>query len=1365
MRLNTDGHVAKLVFAASAEARVALETPQPPISRREESGPALLSFAQERLWFLDQINASDVSLNISRAVRVKGDLKTELLRRSLEAIVDRHESLRTTFAATQLYAGSDGKPVQIVAENRSVEISLIDLSSDPADEREIKARESARAEAQRPFDLALGPLLRPTLVKLGPREHVLVLSLHRIICDEWSVQILIDEFQTAYGALARGDSSSAAPLQIQYADYAAWQQKEWETLKPALEFWKRNLQGAPAVIELPADRTKPAVQTWHGASVAMVLERELIEQLRTIAAGENATLATVLLASLKILLARHTRQNDLVVGTTVPNRDAVALKHLIGPISNLLSLRTDASGNPTFRELLARVNNVTREANLHRALPFEKLLEELKVERSLSHAPVFQVTFKLEEARSYRSDAGDLRIEEFDFDEGIAQFGLTVDIRESSDRLECRFGYNSDLFDRETIERLSGHFKVLLAGIVSNPGQRIADLPLLPPSELRQMLVEWNDRGREYKTSGCIHELFEAQVERTPNATAVVCGEDRLSYAELNQRANQLAHYLRRFGVGAEQRVGIFLQRSVETVVALLATLKAGAAYVPIDPAYPKDRLAFMLQDARVPVLVTQQGLMENLPEHAAEVIQIDEDSLKISTESEANLQSTASPDHLAYVIYTSGSTGRPKGVCVAHRAVAHLFEATREQLGFRQGDVWTTVHSSAFDFSVWEIWGSLLQGGRLVIAPVEVTQSPVAMHELLLKERVTILNQTPSALRQLLDAKPNIEDLRLRTIICGGDALDRELAQELTELAIPVWNFYGPTESTVWATNTLIEAAAETAEAGDASIGRPIADIQIYLLDDYLHPAPVGVPGELCIGGEGLARGYLHRPDLTAEKFIPNPFSRRPGERIYRTGDLARYRRDGKIEFLGRLDNQVKLRGFRIELGEIETVLGRHGQVEQAVVVAREDQPGEKRLVAYIVPSGAPAPGATELRKFLQLSLPEYMVPSAFVMLESLPLTPNNKVDRRALPPPDETRPDLQQAYVAPRNRVEEQLITLWKNVLQLKSIGVRDNFFELGGHSLLAARLFAQIENRLGKHLPLAVLFQSPTIEQLANVLRETETAGAWSSLVAIQPEGSKPPLFCIHAAGANVLIYRPLSRHLGNDQPVYALQAQGLDGQARPLTRVEDMAALYIKEMRAFQPEGPYFLLGASFGGLVVYEMAQQLLAQGQQVALLAMLNTNCPVYTLAKRIRCHVGHLTQHGASFYFTELGKSVKRRWTKQKSRNNNAFRANHGFPEPEIQKLLESRRDVDESLVRTVLAIMDAEQEYAPSQQIYPGKITYFWARDAERNFEDNRLAWRRVAQGGFEIHQIPGSHTTIREEPNVAVLVEKLRPCLDHS
>ncbi len=1325
----------QLVVATPTQPRLEPQPALAAIPPREDPASAPLSFAQERCWFLEQINPGDASLNISRAVKVKGDLRQDLLEEALRGIINRHESLRATFAINQLHAGRDSKPVQMISANRAIEISLVDLSSG-----QEKLEDLACAAAQRPFDLTLGPLVRVTLFRLGSREHVVLLSAHRMVCDDASLQILLDELWP---------SRTLPPLPIQYADYAAWQRKSIadESIKPSLEFWQEKMRDAPAVIELPTDRPRPAVRTWHGRSIRLNLENDLVDQLRRISVTEDPSLDILLLAALKVVLARHSRQHDIVVGYTIPNRDHAETRDLVGPFSNHLSLRTSLADDPTFRELLSRVQRNALEAHAHRSVPFEKLLEELQLQPGLSHAPVFQVSFDWQKGSEGVKQVTGLELEEFEFDDGISRFDLMMEVIERPTHLDFRFRYSTDLFDEATITRLVTHFKIVLEGIVSNPDQRISILPLLAPAERRQILIEWNRTESEYRSDRCLHELFEEQAALNPEKTAIVFEGEALSYGELNRRANQLAHYLKQSGVGPEVLVGVCVERSLAMVVGLLGILKAGGAYVPLDPAYPSERVAFMLADANARVVLTQEKLLGLVGESEAEIICLDRDWRKISHEQNTNPASSATGENLAYVIYTSGSTGQPKGVAIAHRSTAALLTWAREVFLPEElsGVLFST--SICFDLSVFELFVPLSYGGKVVlVADVLQLLHMNAAHE------VKLINTVPSAMTELM----RLEGLpkTVVTVNLAGEPLSASLVDALykTGHVKRVMDLYGPSEDTTYST------FAQRVAGGPATIGRPIANSRVYLLDKKLQPVPIGVGGELYLGGAGLARGYLNRPGLTATCFVPDPFSESGGGRLYRTGDLARYRADGNIEYLGRIDNQVKVRGFRIELGEIEAVLRGHNSVRQVAVVARQE-----KLLAYVVVDSKDRTDLAslwgELRGFIKTKLPEYMIPAIFVALEALPLTPNGKVNRRALPIPDESRPDLAEPYLRPRDQLEERLAMLWTSVLQLKSIGVRDNFFELGGNSLLAARLFAQIANSFGKHLPLATLFQFSTIEQLANHLREdSETSRPWSALVAIQPEGSKPPLFCVHAAGANVLIYRPLSRHLGNDQPVYALQAQGLDGRARPLTRVEDMAALYIKEMRALQPEGPYFLLGASFGGLVIYEMAQQLLAQNQQVALLAMLNTNCPIYSFAKRMRCHMGHLMERGPKSYAMGVGQSVRRRLTGQETNNET-----RDAPDPEIQKLLMKDSGVDESLVRTVMAIMAAEEQYVPLRRVYPGKITLFWARDAKRDFEDNRLAWRKLAAGGFEVHVVPGTHTSMREEPHVAELVAKLKDCLE--
>jgi amino acid adenylation domain-containing protein len=1310
----------QLVVVAPTKPRLELAT----IPRREDRSSMPLSFAQERYWFLEQINPGDASLNISHAVRIKGDLKQDLLEQSLTQVISRHESLRTTFAINQLQAVRDSKPAPLITASNTLGISVIDLSA-----VQESAETLVRAAAQQPFDLTLGPLLRVTLIKLAPREHVLLLSAHRIVCDEASLQILFSELWSAYNE----NQWTPPALPIQYADYAAWQRSSIESTD--LEFWRTNLHGAPAVIELPTDRPRPAVRTWHGQSTRLRLETELVNHLRRIAVVPGSSLDLLMLAAFKVVLGRHSRQHDIVVGQTISNRDHVETKNLIGPISNHLALRSSLEGEPTFLEFLSRVQHNVDEAHAHRSVPFEKVLEELQLQPGLSHTPVFQVSFE------WQTDPR-LELDEFEFDDGISRFDLMVEFTERPTRLDCRFRFSTDLFDADTIARLATHLKIVLEGIATDPNQKISVLSLLAPSERRQIVVEWNRTESEYRSEQLLHELFEEQAARNPEQVALVCGGERLSYGELNRKANQLAHHLKARGVGAEVLVGVCIERSLLMVVGLLGILKAGGAYVPLDPAYPTERVAFMLADSNARVVLTEEKLLGLLG--GVESLCLDRDWEQIAQERDGNLERQAAGENLAYVIYTSGSTGRPKGVAIAHRSTAALLAWAGRV--YSPGELSGVLASTSicFDLSVFELFVPLSYGGQVVLV-----RDVMQLLELNATTAVKLVNTVPSAMAELVRLKGLPETVQ--TVNLAGEPLAGSLVDELykTGHVRRVVDLYGPSEDTTYSTY------ADRVAGGPVTIGRPIANSRVYLLDAKLQPVPVGVAGELYLGGAGLARGYLNRPELTAQVFVPDPFSASGGERLYRTGDLARYRVDGQLEYLGRIDNQVKVRGFRIELGEIETVLRSHSAVENVAVVARQG-----KLLAYVVviPEASPdlAKLWSELRDYIKTKLPKYMTPAIFVALAALPLTPNGKVDRRALPSVDEARPDLEEPYIGPRDQIEERLTMLWTNVLQLKSIGVRDNFFELGGNSLLAARLFAQVANSFGKHLPLATLFLSPTIEQLANCLRDSDPSKTWSSLVAIQPEGSRPPLFCVHAAGANVLIYRPLSRHLGNDQPVYALQAQGLDGRARPLTRVEDMAALYIKEMRAVQPEGPYFLLGASFGGLVIYEMAQQLLEQNQQVALLAMLNTNCPVYSFAKRIRCHVGHLMEKGPREYAQGI---VSRRFTGRVSETNNEAT---NAPDPEIQKLLVKDSGVDESLVRTVMAIMVAEEQYVPAHRVYPGKITLFWARDAKRDFEDNRLAWRKLAGAGFDVHVVPGTHTSMREEPHVAELAAKLKAVL---
>ncbi len=1050
-------------------------------------GDLPLSFAQQRLWFLDQLESQSTIYNMPAAVRLIGHLDLAGLEMAVQEIVQRHEVLRTTFEIV------NGAPTQVIAPTLKMSLSVVDLQALPVVAQSVEVQRLALEEAQSPFDLRNGPLLRVTLLRLVAEEHVLLVTMHHIVSDGWSMGIFIREFATLYEAFSMGGASPLPQLPIQYADFAHWQ-RQWlsgEVLENHLTYWKQQLTGAPPLLELPTDRTRPPMPTYWGTHYSFVLPKTLTERLNGLSQREGGTLFMTLLAAFVTLLSRYSDQEDIVVGSPIANRNRREIESLIGFFVNTLVLRTNLKGNPSFLELLQRVRQVALDAYAHQNLPFEQLVDALQPERNLSHSPLFQVMFVLQNAPMGKLELPGLTLTPMAMEIVTAKFDLTLSMTETDQGLRGTLEYNSDLFDRTTMTKMAKHFQTLLEAIVANPQQRISELPLLSEAERHQLLVEWNDTQAKYPQDQCIHQLFEAQAEQTPEAVAVVFEDSLLTYQELNARANQLAHHLQFLGVGPEVLVGICTERSLEMVVGLLGILKAGGAYVPLDPAYPQERLAFMMSDAQVPVLLTQERLVENLPEHWARVVCLDSDWGTISQESQDNPVSGIEPESLAYVIYTSGSTGKPKGVLVSHYNVARLLAATQSWFDFDERDVWTLFHSYAFDFSVWELWGALLYGGQLVVVPYWVSRAPEAFYDLLCMRQVTVLNQTPSAFRQLIrteEASGTSKELSLRLVIFGGEALELQSLKPWFERhgdqSPQLVNMYGITETTVHVTYRPL-TIADLNSTGSV-IGSPIPDLQVYILDRHQQPVPIGVLGEMCIGGAGLTQGYLNRPELTAEKFIASPFSNQPEARLYKSGDLARYLPNGDIEYLGRLDHQVKIRGFRIELGEIEAVLSQHPDVRENVVLVRENHPGDKRVVAYVIPHREPST-TSELRHFLKAQLPDYMVPSAFVMLDALPLTPNGKVDRRALPIPDKIRPKLESGFVAPCTPTEETLVDIWTEVLGLKQVGIRDNFFDLGGNSLLIIQVHSKIGEIFNNNVLLVDLFRYPTIGALAQYLSQ--------------------------------------------------------------------------------------------------------------------------------------------------------------------------------------------------------------------------------------------------------------------------------------
>jgi amino acid adenylation domain-containing protein/FkbH-like protein len=1048
----------------------------PPIVRvsRDKALPA--SFAQQRLWFLDQLEPGSPAFNIAHTLKITGAVDAAAFEKSFNLMAARHESLRTSF-------GSEADaPVQIIHNSVRVPFRKIDLSGVEDGTRETEAQRLIAEDANRPFDLTHAPLMRALLLRLSDDEHYLLINVHHIISDRWSISILVSELARLYEATAAGRDATSPEVPLQYADYAAWQ-RQWlsgAVLEKQLGYWKENLKNAPQVLEMPTDRPRQASESFRGEVAYVSLPRELKDKLNQLSRKQEATLFMTLLAGFEALLSRSSGQRDLVVGTAIANRDQPELESVMGFFLNTLPLRADLTGDPSFSEILKRAKETALGAYEHQDMPFEKLVEEVRPERSLSHSPLIQVYFVLQNAPVESVQLQSLQWKHVPSGLKTVKGDMYLSMHESSEGLEGRLEYSSDLFDAGTMERMLEHFRVLLEAAVENPELKLSQLPLLTGPERKQIVEEWNATEADYPRSLRLHELFEQRTQERPNAVACIQpGSDekpdrQITYGELNQRANQLARALRKRGAGPGQRVGIFVERSIEMMVGLLGIQKSGAAYVPLDPAYPAERIRLTLEDAQVPVLVTQESLRERLPEHNAQVLCIDSDWASIATESGANVGKTAIPEDIVYVIFTSGSTGRPKGVQIPHRAVVNLLTFMARQLSMGPEDVFPALASFAFDMCIPELYLALVSGGRVVIGGKDLAANGEDLAVLMRRTGATIVHATPTTWRLLLEAGFNGKGLKR---VIGAEPLPRELCARLVTEDASLYNFYGPTETTVWSTFHHFTSPDEP-----VVVGKPIANTQVYILDENLQPVPAGAYGEIYIGGDGVARGYLNRPELTAEKFVEDPFASAADATMYRTGDVARFLADGRIEFQGRADHQVKLRGYRIELGEIEAVIGKHSAIKQGVVIAREDVAGDKRLVAYVVAKSGQQVSTAELRDWVHASLPEYMVPAAWVQMEKLPLSPNGKVDRKNLPAPEYLRPELQGEYLTPRTSEEEMIAGIWAEVLKFQQVGIHDDFFALGGHSLLATQVVSRIRQAFKIELPLRALFEAPTVAGLA-------------------------------------------------------------------------------------------------------------------------------------------------------------------------------------------------------------------------------------------------------------------------------------------
>jgi surfactin family lipopeptide synthetase A len=1318
------------------------------IPRRPTGEPVPLSSPQQQVWVHSQMAGSIPIYNEAFTVCRRGPLDVVVLERCLTEILRRHEIWRTTFDAV------NGKPIQVVqAASERFPLKTIDLRHLSLPERIPEALCSAAEDARKPFDLQKGPLLRATLVRMEDEEYRLHVTLHQIVFDAASAyRVFLPELAALYEALSAGKPSPLPEPILQYGDFAYWQQKNLASgaWSEQLSFWRQKLSGELPVLPWPNDHPRPAYQTHRGAVERFEFDSGLIARLKTFCRQECVSSYMTLLASYAALLGRYTGQQDIVIGGLSAGRRRSEVEGVLGYFVNPLALRVDVSGNPTFRELTKQVLNTVLDALANDEVPFENVVEALQLRPDPSRNPIFQLILS-QQPQMPAVPGWDLVTEEVS--NGGSKLDMTIVLDERSHSVSGPITYNPDVFDRSTITRMVGHWQTLLAGALARPDSGIAELPLLTGPERQQILTDWNITQVDYPRDKCLHELFEAQAVRTPDAVALNFGDNQMTYSELHSRSTQLSRSLQSLGVGPDVPTGLYLERSFDMIVGLLAVLEAGGVCLPLDPTYPKDRLAFMLAETQAPVLLTQARLASDLPPHNAKVLCLDLESQPQSTEASAVAYRPLSPDNLAYIIYTSGSTGRPKGVQVTHGG---LVNSTLARSTYYRDPVssFLLLPSFAFDSSLAGIFWTLSTGGRLILPPDHARCDLAALVELIVEHRISHLLCVPSLYRQLLD-QANLERIRsLSVAIVAGEECSKELV-ELHYRLLPrtaLFNEYGPTEATVWSSVHRCELKTRSSRV---PIGRPIANTRLYVLDSRLEPAPVGIPGELHIAGPGVTRGYLQRPELNAGRFIPDPFDSESRSCLYKTGDLVRYLPDGNIEYLGRLDDQVKIRGFRIEIGEIEAALCDCPGVHAAVVTVREDLPGDKRLVAYVAPVSRRELTAAGLRALLKDTLPEYMVPSAFVFLETLPVSSNGKVDRRALPAPNQTDGAHAPGFLPPRDAVEIRLTKIWEEILGIRNIGIERNLFELGAHSLLVTRLLTRIEREFGRRLTFASVFAAPTIEQLATLLRHSSPPSSHTQLLPIQLAGSKPPFFSIGAG----FLFRSLSEHLGTEQPLLGVQfdASIVDQLHLPYT-VEELAGYMTQAIREQQSNGPYFLGGFCDNGMIAYETARQLIDQGHQVALLAIFDARNHAYYRHnsnegrssmswKHIPLHFERLRQLKTADACRYLGMRLKELW--QTGRRNAAARLAEICGRGSGERI----RDLERIVIL-------AQQRYEPKP--YPGRVALF---RADTKSDEDLSGWAAVINGPVDVQEIPGTHMGIFFDPHVKHLANRFAACLDEA
>ncbi len=1309
--------------------------PAPPIRRRNLKQTSL-SFSQESLWFLQQLDPENFAYNSSFLYRFTGGVDPSILERALNEIVRRHESLRTVFP------NRGGRPVQVVQPFAPFPLPSEDYSGLAEEERQPAVRKYVYEHGNEPYYLQHGPLVRFALLHCAAREDYLFFGIHHINSDAWSREIFYNELLQIYDALRSGREAALPELPVQYADYAVWQ-REWlsgETLAAYIDHWKNIFSGDLPVLEMPTDRPRPVLQTFRGHRYDFRFSPSLSAQIKDFCQKERITPFHLLLAAYAILLMRYTGQEDIIIGCPFANRARPELDGLLGMFVNTLPIRLDLHGNPVFRQFLDQVRTVMLDAFTWQAAPFEALVSEISPQRDLSRTPVFQVAINMRNVPKRRTAIAGLNLEIVPKEELTAPFDLSLDFEQEDGAWTAMLVYNVDLYDENTILHMVAHYQNLLGEVLAKPDRPVAEMVMLSPSERKRIVMDWNNTAADFPQA-CIHELIAAQAARAPEAAAVVWQDVPLTYGDLEKRANQFAHYLRANGVVAESRVGVYLPRSANTIVALLGILKAGGAYVPLDLTYPAERIAYMAADSDPAVIVTLSSMASQLPEQFKKIC-LDAEAEAICACAEDAPPSIVDNNALAYVMYTSGSTGRPKGSMNLHRGVVNYLNSLQMQFQLGPSDRVIQHASLSFDASVLEIFGTLIYGGTVFLLDDSKMRDPDFIYAAILEHQATFITAVPTMLRALCasglagERKQN----NLRLIFPGGEALragDVESVRGAFGKSVKIVNQYGPTECTVSPTNYIVpEEIPHGLQI--VPIGKPIHNVRTYVLDKHMQPVPVGVKGELYIAGAGVGRGYWNRPDLTAERFLPDPFVR--GDRMYRTGDIVSQLPDGTLCFLGRSDDQVKIRGYRVELSEIEAVMDEFPDVKDAAVVLRRQDSAET-LTAYVTLNDADREQVpAKLRSYLADRLPFYMLPSAIMVLDEMPLTPSLKINRLALPLPGNSI--QQDEYLAPRNDIEERLVSIWEDVLAVERVGVRDNFFALGGHSLMAVRLFARIEEEFGQSLPLLLLFKEGTVEALATVLAGEKVNLPGDGVVPIQPEGNEPPVFILSAG----LYMRELALALGPARPVYGL----LPHEAGRLTfrgSVQESAEIFYRCLADFYPNGPCLLLGHSAHGFFAIELARLLRRAGREVALLGLLDTYPPgslrQVKFADRVKIHLGNLQGMSLLEILGYFGLSARRYVKRKKGAAENIRPAG-------------SQAEAQAKKVRDLLA-----RVYQPEP--YDGPVTLFSVSEHPWFIRWNPMEpWTKIFTGPFEVVNIPGDHMTMLQPPQVNILADKIEAIL---